>query len=122
MKEMEEKLLGFDDRDRYYYSIFDFAGATEEMVTASSEYGFKEVNSACCGSGPFRGINSCGGKRRIMKEYFEFEVCENPDEYLFFDANHPSEAAYRRFAKLMWNGNRNLTGPYNLKSLFQLAL
>ena len=77
--------------------------------------GFKVRDTACCGSGPFRGIFSCGGKRGIQ----EFELCDNPDDYVFFDAPHPSEAASRQFAQLFWDGDSNVTTPYNLKALFQ---
>ena len=69
---------------------------------------------ACCGSGPYRGSNTCGGKR-AKKEY---ELCENPNEYVFFDAIHPTERASQIYAHQMWSGNGNFTAPYNLKSLF----
>ena len=79
--------------------------------------GFKESKIACCGSGLYRGINSCGGKRSVVKEY---ELCKNASEYVFFDPGHPSEMVNQQFAKLMWSGTPNVIGPYNLKTLFEL--
>lgn len=68
---------------------------------------------ACCGSGPYRGIHSCGS---VMKEY---ELCENPSDFLYFDSFHPTEKVNEQIAKLFWSGNSDITGPYNLKSLFE---
>ncbi|KAH0714867.1 hypothetical protein KY284_007772 [Solanum tuberosum] len=44
---------------------------------------------ACCGTGAFKGINSCGGKRQVK----EYELCKNVTDFVFFDASHPTEAA-----------------------------
>lgn len=78
--------------------------------------GFKEAMSACCGSGPYRGISSCGGKRGVT----EYSLCENASEYLFFDSGHLTEKAYQQFAKQSWIGNPGrLAGSYNLKTLFE---
>lgn len=78
--------------------------------------GFKEA-TACCGTGPFRGLSSCGGKRGIK----EYEICDDPDEYVFFDSLHLSEKANKQIAKLIWSGTPDATRPYNLKTLFQLT-
>lgn len=77
--------------------------------------GFKEGKSGCCGSGEYRGIYSCGGKRGQK----EFELCKNPNQYLFFDSYHPNQRAYEQFAKHMWSGDTQVIYPYNLKQLFQ---
>lgn len=111
INEINKKLHGF------HYSLFDFFGISAEIKNNPSKFGFKEVKSACCGSGPLRGINSCGGKRGVE----EFELCNNVDEYFFFDSNHPTESAYRQLANIMWNGDEKFTGPYNLKSLFEIT-
>lgn len=90
------------------------------VIFCSSYYmykGFKEVKTGCCGSGAYRGIYTCGGKRGDT----EYELCDNPGEYFFFDSYHPSERAYQQFAELMWNGPPGVTGPYSLKSLFELT-
>ncbi|KAA8541589.1 hypothetical protein F0562_022741 [Nyssa sinensis] len=79
--------------------------------------GFEEAKSACCGSGPFRGVYSCGGKRGVK----EYQLCDNASAYLFFDSVHPTEIANQQFAKLMWNGTSNIAWPYNLKALFGLT-
>ncbi|KAL8156334.1 hypothetical protein AgCh_001436 [Apium graveolens] len=80
-----------------------------------SKYGFKTADSACCGSGPYRGINSCGGMRDIK----EYELCNNASEYLFFDSAHPSEMANQQVSMLMWEGSSSVTGPHNLESLLE---
>nr|GEZ67190.1 lipase, GDSL [Tanacetum cinerariifolium] len=74
--------------------------------------------TACCGSGPFRGIFSCGGKRGIP----DYELCDNATEFLFFDSIHPNELASSQFAKMFWKGYPPVTGPYNLKALFDGCL
>ncbi|GKC11128.1 lipase, GDSL [Tanacetum coccineum] len=94
LQELENQLNGF------MYAKFDFA----------SEVG----DSACCGTGPFRGIDSCGGKREVKK----FELCDNISDYLFFDSNHCTEVANRQYAKLFWDGDSSVTTPYNLKAFF----
>ena len=80
--------------------------------------GFKEGKKACCGTGPLRGINTCGG--RVWGLSQRYELCENVTEYLFFDSFHLTEKAHRQIAELIWSGPSNVTGPYNLKALFEL--
>ncbi|KAB1209149.1 GDSL esterase/lipase 2 [Morella rubra] len=65
---------------------------------------------------PYRGINSCGGRRSVK----EYELCDDPKEYVFFDSAHPSQTAHEQLAKLTWSGTPIHTGTYNLKALFQL--
>lgn len=77
--------------------------------------GFKVGQMGCCGSGPFRGINTCGG--RMGQSY---ELCENVNDYLFFDSSHLTEKAHQQIAELVWSGPPNVTRPYNLKALFEL--
>ncbi|XP_027162919.1 GDSL esterase/lipase 1-like [Coffea eugenioides] len=112
LKHLQKQLKGFR------YSYFDIFTTAVEMFDNPSKYGFKEVKSACCGSGPFRGARSCGG-RGGFKEY---ELCDNPQDYFFFDSNHPTQAANQQLAELMWAGPSNITWPHNLKSLFQISL
>lgn len=77
--------------------------------------GFKISDTACCGTGPFRGILSCGGTMQVKK----YELCKNVKEYLFFDSFHPTELAYKQYAKLLWNGTPDMVAPYKLKSFFK---
>ncbi|PSS07289.1 GDSL esterase/lipase [Actinidia chinensis var. chinensis] len=112
LKKLERHLEGF------MYSLFDFYTTGLERIENPSKYGFKDGTSACCGSGPLGGVYSCGGMRGIE----EYELCDNPREYLFFDSYHPSEAAYQQYAELMWSGTTNVAGSYNLKSLFECTV
>ncbi|KAM3747001.1 hypothetical protein ACB098_05G005700 [Castanea mollissima] len=109
LQNLENELNGFR------YSIADAYTILSERINNPLKYGFKEGYNACCGIGPYRGINSCGGKRSVK----EYELCENPSEYVFFDTAHPTEKAYQQLAELMWSGTPNVAGPYNLKALFE---
>ena len=79
--------------------------------------GLKEGKGACCGSGQFRGVFSCGGKRLGNR----FQLCKNPNEYVFWDSYHLTQRVYKQLADQMWNGARkpNSVWPYNLRDLFQ---
>ncbi|KAB1206978.1 GDSL esterase/lipase 1 [Morella rubra] len=97
----------------FRYSNTNFNSFLTERMNDPSKYGFKEGKSGCCGTGPYRGINSCGGTKSVKV----YELCENPSEYLFFDSAHPTERANQQLAELMWNGDLNITRPYSIKEL-----
>ncbi|OWM76403.1 GDSL esterase/lipase 1-like [Punica granatum] len=102
--------------DEFKYSNFNFFDVLREKINNPSKYGFKEGKEACCGSGPYRGRSSCGGRNGET----EYELCANPSEYVFFDAGHPSEKVNKQVAELMWSGSTEVIGPYNLEALFKL--
>ncbi|XVF01592.1 hypothetical protein REPUB_Repub04eG0101700 [Reevesia pubescens] len=109
LEKLKKQLPGFK------YSIYNFYKTVAERLNNPSKYGFKDATTACCGSGLYRGIYSCGGKRGIE----EYELCENPGEIFFFDSYHPSEKAHQQFAKEMWSGGSDVIWPYNIKALFE---
>ncbi|KAI3526238.1 hypothetical protein L1887_05482 [Cichorium endivia] len=97
------------------YAKYELQNEITKRMINPSKYGFKVGGEcACCGTGRFRAINSCGGKR----EPPEFELCHNPSDYLLFDPYHPTEAANIQLAELFWNGDSKVSSPYNLKALF----
>ncbi|KAF7843659.1 GDSL esterase/lipase 5 [Senna tora] len=109
LQKLEKELKGFKYAHTNSYDLIN------DMSDNPSKYGFKEGKVACCGSGPFRGHNSCGGKRG--DQYYE--LCENPNEFVFFDGIHLCEKAYKFLANQMWVGDRGITWPYNLRELFE---
>ncbi|KAM3699178.1 hypothetical protein ACJW31_05G006100 [Castanea mollissima] len=109
LQELESQLDGFK------YSITDKYTSLSKTINNPSKYGFKESKIACCGTVPYRGTFSRGGKRSVK----EYELCENVSEYVFFDSIHPTEKVNQQIAEPMWSGTPNITGPYNLIALFE---
>ncbi|XAR49847.1 hypothetical protein NMG60_11004005 [Bertholletia excelsa] len=109
LKTLAWRLQGFK------YSNFDLYTSVSERINDPSQYGFKEGESACCGSGPYRGLNSCGGKRGIE----QYELCNKPSQYVFFDFAHATEMAHSQLAKIFWAGTPDVVKPVNLKALFE---
>ncbi|XVE88566.1 hypothetical protein DITRI_Ditri19aG0079500 [Diplodiscus trichospermus] len=110
LHELEIKLAEFK------YAKHDFNISSSERLNNPEKYGFKEADIACCGSGPYRGIFSCGGKRGVT----EYELCSDPTGYLFFDSSHISDKVNNQIAELIWSGTPYITGPYNMKALFEV--
>ncbi|XP_054784541.1 GDSL esterase/lipase 1-like [Prosopis cineraria] len=110
LQKLEKKLAGFK------YSVFDFYTSASQLMKHPSKYGFKEGQVACCGGGAYRGDDSCGGRRGTR----EYELCENVNEYVFFDSPHLTDKANHHISNLMWSSNLTFIQPYNLKQLFQL--
>ncbi|XP_042946716.1 GDSL esterase/lipase 1-like isoform X2 [Carya illinoinensis] len=112
LQKLESQLKGFK------YSITDIYSIGSQIMNNPLKYGFKEGKAACCGSGPYRGLRTCGvtGVNGSVQGY---ELCENPNEYVTFDTSHPTERTNLLYAKAMWNGNQSVTWPYNIKALVE---
>ncbi|XP_024024538.1 GDSL esterase/lipase 1 isoform X2 [Morus notabilis] len=98
----------------FKHSTHDFFTSFSDRSNNPRKYGFTAGKMACCGSGIYRGLPTCG---KVMNGY---DLCENPREFLFFDSGHATEKANEQFAKLLWSGDSDVTWPYNLKSLFEI--
>ncbi|KAK3040759.1 hypothetical protein RJ639_029281 [Escallonia herrerae] len=79
-----------------------------------TEGGFSNVSGACCGDGPLRGQVQCGKEG--------YKVCQNPNQYLFWDYFHPSEYTYKLISKALWGGGHSRIQPMNLKTLASMAI
>lgn len=105
-KRLQGELPGFK------YSIYDFYTSLYLRVLYGSQYGFRESQIGCCGSGAYNGDFTC------QKKDTSFSVCSDPNDYLWFDAAHPTDKANQGFSKEFWSGGANLVSPYNLQNLF----
>ncbi|XP_074268276.1 GDSL esterase/lipase 5 [Silene latifolia] len=113
LQQLTNKLPGFK------FSLYDFYTSTLQRIKHPSKYGYKEAKTACCGTGKYRGVLSCGGKR-IVKQY---ELCKNIDEHLFWDSIHFTQKTYMQIANEMWNNTNYVHashGSYTIKDLFYL--
>lgn len=65
--------------------------------------GFKELTDACCGN------------QTLCLPGSTF--CANRTEFLFWDVNHPTEAAYRVAAQTLFVGSKEFVTPINFGQL-----
>ncbi|KAL2932944.1 GDSL esterase/lipase 4 [Bienertia sinuspersici] len=106
IKNLETQLPDFK------YSIYDFYTSLHHRVLYGATYGFRESQTACCGSGAYNGDFTC------QKKGSTFSVCSNPNDYLWFDSAHPTDRANQDFSYEFWSGGPDLVSPYNLQTLF----
>ncbi|KAK4348147.1 hypothetical protein RND71_034486 [Anisodus tanguticus] len=85
-----------------------------DRVNNPAKYGFKEGVKACCGAGPYGGINACGGTKKVT----DYGLCDDAKEYIWFDSFHPTKGIHEQFAKALWDGPSSSVGPYTLQNLF----
>ncbi|XP_077242380.1 GDSL-motif lipase/hydrolase 6 [Tasmannia lanceolata] len=92
-------------------------GATYDIVklfiASPKHYGLSNTSNACCGEGALGGMAQCGTG--------QYTVCENPNEFLFWDFFHPSEHAYKLITKAFWGGKQSRIRPFNLKTLANIT-
>ncbi|KAL9247243.1 hypothetical protein vseg_020695 [Gypsophila vaccaria] len=96
------------------YSIYDFYSSLSSRVLNGPNFGFKESQRGCCGSGSYNGDFTCQKKNK------SFTVCSNPNDYLWFDAAHTTDKANQQFSKEFWSGSNDVVSPINLQTLFDL--
>ncbi|KAI0494575.1 hypothetical protein KFK09_024716 [Dendrobium nobile] len=85
-----------------------------EVIHNPAKSGFKDGINACCGSGPYGGVYSCGGN----KEVSDYEVCNSTEDFVWWDSFHGTEKLAEKIADMLWDGPQTSIGPYNLKGLF----
>ncbi|KVH92259.1 Lipase, GDSL [Cynara cardunculus var. scolymus] len=75
--------------------------------------GFKEVKTACCGSGPFNGVTGCEVGANL---------CAKRSDFLFWDQFHPTETASELAAlTLVYGEGSEYVTPMNFSSLAMAA-
>ncbi|XP_074361086.1 GDSL esterase/lipase At4g28780-like [Apium graveolens] len=75
-------------------------------------FGFKEARMACCGQGPFNGVGLC--------TRFSF-LCADRQNYVFWDAYHPTEQANRIIVDTIYNGTAEHMDPMNLQTIINMG-
>ncbi|KAL4334570.1 hypothetical protein GQ457_07G021770 [Hibiscus cannabinus] len=94
---------------RFIY--IDIARLFEDIVGNAKTYGFSVVNRGCCGIGRNRGQITC----------LPFQTpCNNRDEYVFWDAFHPTEKVNIIMARKAFSGDPSIVYPINIKQLANL--
>ncbi|KAK9734396.1 hypothetical protein RND81_04G136800 [Saponaria officinalis] len=106
------------DLPGFKYSLYDLYSHLQQFIDYPSKYGYKEAKTACCGSGEYRGIASCGR----VTEFKTYELCKDVDNYVFWDSTHLTDKAHKMFGDEMWSNATGAFcyGPYTTKDLFYL--
>ncbi|GLJ29345.1 hypothetical protein SUGI_0578740 [Cryptomeria japonica] len=73
-------------------------------------FGFKYVNQACCGIGKFGGFLICTP---------EYPVCRNEEDYMFWDAYHPTDKMLKQMVDLLWENGPPYSYPVSGKQAIQ---
>ncbi|GLJ54165.1 hypothetical protein SUGI_1160760 [Cryptomeria japonica] len=87
--------------------------AVLDMINNPTEYGFRVVNQGCCGVGRYNAQITC---------ILFIQPCANRNQYVFWDAFHPTEAVNLILANKAFNGSPLDVYPINLTTLMQLHL
>ncbi|KAK6236623.1 GDSL lipase/esterase - like 10 [Theobroma cacao] len=96
------------------YCNSNFYEWLDDRMNNPSKYGFKDGVNACCGTGPYGGVFTCGGTKNVK----DYQLCDNADDHVWWDSFHPTERIHEQFAKALWSGHPSSVGPYNLEDLF----
>ncbi|KAL6610360.1 hypothetical protein ACP70R_040329 [Stipagrostis hirtigluma subsp. patula] len=67
----------------------DVYGPLKDMATNPQKYGFTETNLGCCGTGLLEMGALCTS---VLPQ------CRSPEQYMFFDSVHPTQATYKALA------------------------
>nr|GEU32242.1 GDSL esterase/lipase At1g71691-like [Tanacetum cinerariifolium] len=93
------------------FVFIDVHNMFQDILANSRSYGFTVVNRGCCGIGRNRGQITC----------LPFQTpCPNRNEYVFWDAFHPTEAVNVLMGKKAFSGTPDVVYPMNIQQLARL--
>ncbi|KAK6917321.1 GDSL lipase/esterase [Dillenia turbinata] len=85
----------------------------QDILSNPRSYGFSVINRGCCGIGRNRGQITC----------LPFQTpCPNRDQYVFWDAFHPTEAVNVIMGRKAFFGSRYLVYPMSIQQLANLDI
>ncbi|XP_031261536.1 GDSL esterase/lipase At5g08460-like [Pistacia vera] len=86
-------------------------GVFTDILNRPDDYGFSETDKGCCGIGKNRGQITC----------LPFAMpCFNRDQYVFWDAYHPTQAFNQIVAQRAYTGGLSDCYPMNVKQMAQV--
>ncbi|TXG64957.1 hypothetical protein EZV62_011951 [Acer yangbiense] len=90
------------------YSLGNTYEMTINVIENPALFNFKEVASACCGSGKLNAESFCEPKANL---------CSKRSEYLFWDLFHPTQTASKLAALTLYGGEQRFVSPINFAQL-----
>eukprot|EP00257_Ricinus_communis_P026270 XP_025013684.1 uncharacterized protein LOC8267205 [Ricinus communis] len=89
-------------------------GIFQDLINNPSRYGFRVTNAGCCGVGRNNGQITC----------LPFQTpCQNRNQYLFWDAFHPTEAANVIIGRRSYSAQSGSDAyPFDIRRLAQVRL
>ncbi|XP_041004384.1 GDSL esterase/lipase At1g71691-like [Juglans microcarpa x Juglans regia] len=93
------------------FSFIDVARMFEDIAANARTYGFVVLNRGCCGIGRNRGQITC----------LPFQTpCRNRNQYVFWDAFHPTAKVNIIMARKAFSGDQRFIYPMNIEQLANL--
>ncbi|GLT95415.1 hypothetical protein SLE2022_130980 [Rubroshorea leprosula] len=82
-----------------------------DLINNPQAYGFVTAKIACCGQGPYNGLGMCTPVSNL---------CNDRNQYFFWDNFHPTERANRLLVQQMMIGSTKYMHPMNLSTIIAL--
>nr|GEZ27662.1 GDSL esterase/lipase At1g71691-like [Tanacetum cinerariifolium] len=90
------------------FVFIDINNMFEDLLANSRSYGFRVLDRGCCGIGRNRGQITC----------LPFQTpCPDRNEYVFWDAFHPTEAVNVLMGRKAFSGTPDVVHPINIQQL-----
>nr|XP_043617306.1 GDSL esterase/lipase At1g71691-like [Erigeron canadensis] len=90
------------------FIFVDVHNMFQDLLANARSYGFRVVDRGCCGIGRHRGQITC----------LPFQTpCPNRNEYVFWDAFHPTEAVNVLMGRKAFSGTPDSVYPINIQQL-----
>ncbi|XP_009773145.1 GDSL esterase/lipase At1g71691-like [Nicotiana sylvestris] len=89
----------------------DIKNMFQDLLANYRRYGFSVIDRGCCGIGRNRGQITCLPLQT---------PCPNRDQYIFWDAFHPTEAVNILFGRRAFSGGPDVVYPINIQQLAAL--
>ncbi|KAI3673070.1 hypothetical protein L6452_39180 [Arctium lappa] len=93
------------------FVFIDVHNMFQDILANARSYGFRVVNRGCCGIGRNRGQITCLPLQT---------PCPNRNEYVFWDAFHPTEAVNVLMGRKAFSGTPDVVYPINIQQLANL--
>ncbi|PWA73953.1 SGNH hydrolase-type esterase domain-containing protein [Artemisia annua] len=90
------------------FVFIDINNMFQDLLANSRSYGFRVLDRGCCGIGRNRGQITC----------LPFQTpCRNRNEYVFWDAFHPTEVVNVLMGRKAFSGTPDVVHPINIQQL-----